>query len=75
MERHAALNFTERASMASHRNHAANMRAMATHEVLIFVTEMESDPAWVPQLSSGESARVGGLSWANWCRPGGMSCH
>jgi NAD(P)-dependent dehydrogenase (short-subunit alcohol dehydrogenase family) len=30
---------------------------------------------WVPQLSAGESARIGGLSWANGCRPGDMSCH
>jgi hypothetical protein len=34
------------------------------------------DPrAWVPQLCSGESARIRGLSWANECRPGDMSCH
>jgi hypothetical protein len=31
--------------------------------------------AWVPQLLSGECARVGGLSWANGCGPGDMSCH
>ena len=31
--------------------------------------------AWVPQLLCGESARIEGLSWANGCRHGDMSCH
>ena len=31
--------------------------------------------SWVPQLLCGESARIEGLSWANGCRHGDMSCH
>ncbi len=45
-------------------------RAQATH-----LLELAAATTWVPQLLSGESARAGGLSWANGCRPGDMSCH
>jgi len=36
---------------------------------------MSDTQSWVPQLLPNESARMGGLSWGNGCRPGDMSCH
>jgi hypothetical protein len=40
-----------------------------------FGEELVRPMTWVPQLVGVESARIRGLSWANGCRPGGMSCH